>query len=478
MGVSLKLKNVTHKGEGKYVFRKPYPPSLLASLGTQLKETKTCLTEKALLRWYTELGERWDKTVAAERALRITPTTTPRERWAAALARAEALVSGVSGLDEDEARAIIADKILARYPEDPEYGEPVGVSPDDASTVNALRDPEASAPEPTLRDALQVYIKERIGSKEGRRGRNSKGSIERVFGYAFEALGKRADLPLSALGNADGIKVRDFMLARAKQGGGSVKPSSVRRELNPLASALKMTIKNLDLEKTTKNIFEAIAIPGLSDEPEAELRDSLPPDVLAAITHRLLAQKEREGGALPSLRLIWRLLVGTGCRVSEVAGLRVANVNLSGPTPHIRVRWNEDRRVKTRTSVRSVPLCGDALSAAKEAIAAAGDGVPLFNRYGGETGGNNASAALMKHVNAVAANTKHVVHSLRHNMADWLRLSEASDRATNLILGHSLGGTGDRVYGGRPADLRLTFAAMLAAHAFAADEVGKEPIEV
>jgi hypothetical protein len=76
---------------------------------------------------------------------------------------------------------------------------------------------------------MKEYIKERIGGRKGRRGRNSVGAIERVFGYAFEALGKRADLPLSQLGNADGLKVRDFMLAREKQGGGKVKPTSVRR---------------------------------------------------------------------------------------------------------------------------------------------------------------------------------------------------------------------------------------------------------
>lgn len=476
MGVSVKLKNVKDKGAGKYEFRKPYPPSLRASLGMQLRETETCLTEKALLRWYALMCERWEKRVAAERALRMTPATTPREQCAAGHARAVAMISGVTGLDEDEARLIVAETILARYAEDPEYGEPVGVCPEDTYTVNALRAPDAPAPEPTLRDAMKVYIKERIGGKTGRRGRNSLGSVERVFGYALEGLGKRADLPLSRLGYADGIKVRDFMIAREKQGGGSIKPSSVRREMNLLASALKMTIKQLDLEKTTKNIFEAVEIPG-SDEPEAELRDPLPVAVIAAITHRLFTLKERKGGALATLRLMWRLIVGTGCRVAEVAGLRVADVHLAGPSPHIRVRWNEDRRVKTKTSIRSVPLCGDAFTAAQEALAAAGNGAALFSRYGGETGGNNASAALMKHVNAVSANPKHVVHSLRHNMADWLRLSGASVRAEKLILGHALGGVGDRVYGGRPADLQETRKAMLAAHMFAADEAKQVALE-
>lgn len=470
MGICVKVKNVKDLGGGKYKFRKPYPPSLRADLGQQLMETAFCRSENDLLRWRSSLIDRWEKTVAAQRALNTAKAETPRERWAAGLVRAEALAAGVKGVEEDAARDLVAEIILARYPEDPDDGSPLGVSLEDAATVNALRDPDGPAPEPTLRDAMKEYIKERIGDKKGRRGRNTVGAVERVFGYAFDALGKRADLPLSQLGNADGIKVRDFMLARQKQGGGTVKPASLRRELNPLAKALKLTIKNYDLERKAKNIFQAMNVPGLDDESEAEKRDPLPPAVIAAITNRLLSQKERKNSALPTLRLLWRILVGTGCRVSEVAGLRLADIQLEGTTPHIRVRWNEDRRVKTKTSIRSVPLCGDAFAAVKVAVVAAGKGPALFPRYGSPSGGTNASAALMKHINAVTADPKHVAHSLRHNMTDWLRLSEAPDRATKLILGHSLGGVGDRVYGGKPADLRLTNQAMLAAHVFAEEE--------
>lgn len=470
MGICVKLNNLKDLGGGKYEFRKPYPPSLRADLGQQLRERGTFRNDKDLVRWHTSLTDRWEKTVAAQRALKSMPTATARQQWAAALVRADSLAAGAVGLEADEARAIVADTILARYSEDPEDGEPIGVSAEDSVTVNALRNPDAPPPEPTLRDAMMEYLKERVGDTKGRRGRNSAGSVERVFSYAFEALGNRADAPLSTLGNADGLRVRDFMLERGRQGGGKVKPSSVRRELNSLSAAMALAIKNFDLELKAKNIFKRIEIPGLADDDEADMRDPLPVAVIAGISERLASQKERKDSALPTLRLIWRLLVGTGCRVSEIAGLRLADVELNGPTPHLRVRWNEDRRVKTRTSVRSVPLCGDAYTAAEEAVKLAGKTNALFTRYGGPTGGNNASAALMKHINAVSSNPKHVAHSLRHNMADWLRLSEAPDRPAKLILGHSLGGVGDRIYGGKPADLRATRSAMLAAQAFAAAE--------
>lgn len=220
MGICVELKYVKNLGGGKYQFRKPYPPSLQADLGQQLRETAIWRTERELLRWHEGLLGRWEKTVAARRALKAVSTGTARQQWAAALVRAESLVAGAAGLDGDGARAIVADTILARHAEDPEDGQPLGLTTEDATIVKALTKPEASAPEPTLRDAMEEYLKERVGGIEGRRGRNSAGSIERTFGYAFEALGRRADVPLSQLGNSDGLKVRDFMLQRPRNGGG------------------------------------------------------------------------------------------------------------------------------------------------------------------------------------------------------------------------------------------------------------------
>ena len=54
----------------------------------------------------------------------------------------------------------------------------------------------------------------------------------------------------------------------------------------------------------------------------------------------------------------------------------------------------------------------------------------------------------MKHIRVVTKDPKHVVHSLRHNMKDWLILAEVPSLDQNLILGHAVEGVGDSVYGG------------------------------
>jgi hypothetical protein len=96
----------------------------------------------------------------------------------------------------------------------------------------------------------------------------------------------------------------------------------------------------------------------------------------------------------------------------------------------------------------------------------------LFSEYGTDTGPTNASAALMKQVRNVTKEKLLVVHSLRHNLKDRFRVAGVSDIDQNLILGHSLGGVGNRVYGGEDAKLIATTAAMEKAFStIALDEV-------
>ena len=83
-----------------------------------------------------------------------------------------------------------------------------------------------------------------------------------------------------------------------------------------------------------------------------------------------------------------------------------------------------------------------------------------FPDYGRPRGADAASAALNKHVRKVSKDPKHVVHSLRHNMKDRLRLAEVAQIEQDLILGHALEGIGDRTYGGEQARLRATTRAM------------------
>ncbi|MFT2212990.1 tyrosine-type recombinase/integrase [Rhizobium giardinii] len=354
---------------------------------------------------------------------------------------------------EDAARTYVADAILEEYPKDPGSGDPVGVTKMDEFVVRALNSGAPPAPEPTLEDAKKLYIAERVTGTEAEIKKKVQ-RLDRITGYIETALGRPPTIP--QFSRTDAKLVRDHMLS------GTLKPSSVKRDLNVVKAMFNHIITEMQLAGCM-NPFAKLPIAGLNEDPEDELRDPLPDDILQSV-RRLILNSANE-----DLQLVWRLLEGTGCRLAEVTGLRVEDIVLGDDYPHLMVTWHEGRRIKTNASKREVPLVGDALDAAKEAVAIAKERTMLFARYGKESGPTNASASLMKYVRKITEDTAHAVHSLRHNMKDRLILAEVGDTEQNLILGHSLGGVGNRYYGGDRAKLRAITKAMK--RAFGVEEI-------
>lgn len=386
---------------------------------------------------------------------------TEREAYKVALARVEEMRA--SKLPAAVREAII-EEIVNRYSvAHDSHDEPENATAVDRHTINILRNgaDRSKRPEPTLEDAKKLYIKEKLGGGEAVADRRSVNRMNRVIGMVSEALGR--DPVLSSITREEAREVRDHMLGRVKSTGEKISPASVSRELNTIKAVVNFAIAEMTVPATYQNPFNKLTVTALSGSPtDSRKRDPLPPNVLKEVRERVGAH------AASDLALIWRLLEGTGCRLAEVTGLRVEDVETTGEHPHIKVEWHESRRVKTQSSIRFVPLVGDALEAAKEAVELPREGDMLFPKYGRHRGADAASAILMKHLRRVTTNSRHVVHSLRHNLKDWLREAEVSSLDQNLILGHALGGVGDRVYGGSPAKLRVTTRAMKKAHEVAA----------
>jgi integrase len=453
MALLMKLKYVQELSGGRKRFRRRYPKAVALALGENyFQEPMQARSGADLVVEWEKLCGDFEKAVAeAKRKAAGSPGLTKRERWREAVQEANSLCDGVIGFDTyEEARSVVEDDLMRRNA--------------DPLLIRAVQDPHnrtESNPKPpvTLLDAKKMYFAERMNEGSGRNQRNR---LERVCRRIEAALGPLDDLPLSQLRREHGRKLRDHMLSATKRSDGQLlAPSSVRRELDMVRAIVSVGLREFDLKGQVANPFDGLDLPKQDAAPdnEWERRDPLPKDVL-------LAMRERMNGKLrvPELGRIWRLLEGTGCRGAEVVGLRVEDVKLDAKYPHIWVRWHEERRLKTSVSIRAVPLVGDALKAAHEAVTAAGGDKMLFSRYASEAGPDAVSQALMKHLRRVTQNKRHVVYSLRHNMKDWLVSAGVPERDEHRILGHSLGGVGDRVYGGGEARLRAALEAMKEAH--------------
>lgn len=448
MVVMMKLKHVDELSGGRKRFRRRYPKVVAEVLGESVFQVSMRAREGAeLFTEHERLLTEYEKIVAkARRKAAEEGQLSPLEHWRDAVKEAEQLVAGVSGVrSEHEARQVVADDLERRG------ADPV--------LYRAVVTPEAEEPPITLLDAKEMY---RIERMSGAHGRNQKNRLERVCRRIEASLGPLNKLALVDLKREHARKLRDDMLAAKKRDGSSLSPSSVRRELDMIRAMVSIAITEHDLQGKAHNPFDGLEVAKANAAPDTEWdkRDPLPKDVLLAMRKRMKG-KLRE----PALGLIWRLLEGTGCRGAEVVGLRVEDVQVTAPYPHIRVQWHEDRRVKTKVSIRSVPLVGDALEAAKKALKLAEGERMLFPRYAHEGGPDAVSQALMKHLRKVTTNKRHVVYSLRHNMKDLLVSAGVPERDEHRILGHSLGGVGNRVYGGDEAKLKAAVEAMTRAHA-------------
>ena len=455
MGLILKHVEVTKSGSRQY--RRRVPKEVAAVITKREFKRKLGDTEKEALAAYPRYHAQVEREIAeakaaiARSARATNPEASDREAYAEALRRRADLVA--AGVSEEEL-VLLGEIMMDRYPQDD--WQPVGVPTVEAHAINLLRlgPKKYPAPTPTLEDAKRLYLAERAkGDDPAEVVERFEGQIARIIGHVKDALG--CDPVLVDLTREDARKVRDHMLDRIKDNGQKISPASVARDMNGLKAVINFAATEMPLPATFQNPFNKLTVGAERGRAsDGEKRDPFPAKVLRQVRQRIISHAKRDLG------LIWRLLEATGCRLAEVSGLRVEDVETGGDFPHIRVTWHENRRLKTESSRRSVPLVGDALAAAKEALTLPREGSLLFPAYGSPRGADAASAAIMKHVRAVTTDPKHVIHSLRHNMKDSLILAEVSSLDQNLILGHALGGVGDRVYGGSVAKLRMTTRAM------------------
>ena len=188
------------------------------------------------------------------------------------------------------------------------------------------------------------------------------------------------------------------------------KTGTIRRRLTSLTAIFNYAYAELDLDK--RNPFSRMII-------KREGEDSFKRGVFS--NDQLKLGYDKALGSNSQVKLLMPLLGETGCRLAEIVGLRLADIDLENDLIHIRP--NSARRLKTRNSERTLPLVGYARSAI-EIVAGQSDGEWLFPRYikGGKCYATHASNAVNKWLKRDFGGL--TAHCLRHTMRDRLRAVE------------------------------------------------------
>jgi integrase len=250
---------------------------------------------------------------------------------------------------------------------------------------------------------------------------------------------KEADPLVEAINIDVAYAFRDAMRARGSARG------TIKRRINTIRALLNFAKQRFQLSAYV-NPFSGLDVPKTaSDRRAKDGRLPLTVEEIKRCNPFVMAKNA-------DIADLWVMMMFTGARPRELLGLEWQDVDLDHDVPHVIIRPNAIRGIKTDSSVRKVPLVGKALevvhSRANQATIQAYGTVPVFPRYASTSGYNTASNLMtkaMKQAGVWERITK-VPYSLRHSHKDWMR-RVAPEYWVNLIHGHAQGGIAGN-YGG------------------------------
>ena len=176
-------------------------------------------------------------------------------------------------------------------------------------------------------------------------------------------------------------------------------PNSTNRDIGNMRTLFK-AFWEYEGERDRTNPFDGLRLTNV-------VYKDVPPFDTAWIRIRLL-DPDALSGLNDEARAIVLTMIETGCRPSELASLGPDHIVLDCDIPHLRIRPTADRKLKSKSSERDIPLVGAALREMRKHP----DGFP---RYHGKA--NSLSATLVKYfrANGLFESPEHRIYSLRHS---------------------------------------------------------------
>ena len=472
-----KLRYLNKSPQGNYEYRRRVPTELQSYFprtqsGRPLREWKQALgTDNegiARKRWYIE-NEKFEDALRVARILTEAPEAMP---VADHLARAKKLINqfglhpdkaphlGPSATDEDylafkkaaevwndklsrvtaQILDVIDDVTIDTKQEEidyqngtwgrPDYTTPRTNIPSDQKHLDlalSVMSGETTEPaKPTWRDAIELYIStnKRENSREAEKARRWEVKTRNLLKKFGDATGGMTT-PLDKLERALIINWlwREY-------------PSApTRNRYNNTFSAV-INCWNRENKEQIYNPFS-----GLSNKKqeleEAIERRSFKPDEWFAYLDGVKAIGNIE------MRLIGLLMIFTGCRTSEAAGIQVRDLKLTDNMPHVVFRTNRLRRMDKQGLERAVPLMTPLLEAFRDYKMPSDPNQAVFGRYGTTKGFDSVSVTLRDLIQSTLGIKEKalVPYSTRHTLIDRATAASVPLPRAEYIVGHKSEGS-------------------------------------
>lgn len=431
------VKHLKQLNDGRWQYRRVWPKDVKVAVPDLTNEVKKVFPEStsksAAIQWALRQDQSADALIAKVRS------------GAAEIEREEHSIERVARWFQQERNGW--DEIATSYWSTNEFGQPIeveetyreleverlvaeaarraGTAPDGSPRaftseerlkLEALRRDEAPQVRMTLSRAIDFYVERHKGGREDK-------AIKAGRDQALEHFG---DIPLDRLSRA---MAADWTHALAKSRNHGA--PTIKKRIGTLRAVINFATKQGRFEGN--NPFSQLEPPSYAKGPQKRL--PFHASHLEAIAVHLESPRVRQ-----ETKDIIQLLQFTGCRPSEIGGLKAEDLNLTANIPYAYVRWTPDKRIKTTQSKRRVPLIGPALEAARRAKGRQPTGW-LFPTLAPRSGDANDNPRMSARVNkAIRASGVHktkrlVAYSFRHTMAEALDRANVGQVVRDRVLG-------------------------------------------
>jgi integrase len=306
--------------------------------------------------------------------------------------------------------------------------------------------------EPTLKDALDTYL--RLNQEKRQRSEHNKKKFDQANTRAADRFAmflgngslKAGYTPkLSSLSRVVVRRFRDDL----RQQNPNWTIATLNKDVQRLRAMYLMACKEYELN--LPNHFSGMQLEVSKQDTKPKRR----PFSIEELQLYLDALRDKS----VEVRLVGLLMAQTGARTMEIAGLTRGEIDLSVNVPHIKIRYNHIRVLKNDSSVREVPVFGEALDLLRDYTKTLDNtepDAPLFPRFGRAGGMDNISQQLNRIIRkqlGISDKTL-VAYSTRHRMKDRLRAIRTPQEVQHAILGHTSDNKTAEGYGtGQPLDI-------------------------
>ncbi|MDQ6957819.1 MAG: tyrosine-type recombinase/integrase [Mariprofundaceae bacterium] len=230
------------------------------------------------------------------------------------------------------------------------------------------------------------------------------------------------DIPLSAIHRR---QVQDWLVSAHASG---LAPASLARRLSALRSFLDTAVR---MSWCAENAADGIAPP----KQAKRLPRTLPPEQTTLLLQPTHAESESRDLALLAV------MYGCGLRVSEVAGLNMADIDMDEAEMRVRGKGGKERVAPVPDGVRT--LLSDYLDQ-RMGHTDINQQALFLNRSGGRLSVRGIQRMLKKRALATGADVSVTPHRLRHSFATDLLVGGVDLRAIQELLGHASLATTER----------------------------------